>query len=135
MGSRGNILVVDDDQVVRLMLQEVLQRAGFQTCAVESGRLALKMLEALPFDLVLTDKNMPDMDGHTLINELWMRFPTVGAVMLTGYRNVESEARAREQRVLAYMEKPIFDMRIVPELMEAALSEQRRRLGGSGPGA
>ena len=130
MSTRGNILVVDDDEAVRLMLQEVLQRAGFQTCAVESGRVALKMLEALPFDLVVTDKNMADIDGHTLINEVWMRFPTVGTVMMTGYRNVESEARAREQRVLAYLEKPIFDLDVIPELLDAALSEQRRRLGG-----
>jgi len=134
MSNRGNILVVDDDEAVRLMLQEVLQRAGFHACAVESGRLALKMLEALPFDLVVTDKNMADIDGHTLINEVWMRFPTVGTVMMTGYRNVESEARAREQRVLAYLEKPIFDLRVVPELVEAAVSEQRRRLGGSATG-
>ena len=129
MSTRGNILVVDDDEAVRLMLQEVLQRAGYHACAVDSGRTALKLLAALPFELVITDKNMSDIDGHTLINELWMRHPTVGTVMMTGFRNPESEERAREQRVLAYLEKPIFDLNVVPELVDAALAEQRRRLG------
>jgi DNA-binding NtrC family response regulator len=129
METRANILIVDDDEPVRLLVQNVLRQAGFRATAVDSAHEALSVLEREWFDLVITDKNMADVDGHTLIKELWIRHPQVGTVMMTGFHSPESEGRAREQRVLAYLEKPIYDLRAIPQVVQAALDEQQRRLG------
>lgn len=123
------ILVVDDDNNLREMIKGVLEESGYSVDASADAGHAMKLLDSQRFDLVITDKNLPGIDGHTLINEIWMRHPGVGTVMITGYRSAESEERARQQYVLAYLEKPLYDMAIVPQVVESALELQRKRLG------
>jgi two-component system, response regulator FlrC len=125
----ASLLVVDDDELTRSLMVSVLREAGYEVVAADSGFAALERLQRSHFDLVLTDKNMTGLDGHTLVNEIWLRHPSVGTVMITGFRNDESEQRAREQRVLAYLEKPIYDLRSVPRTVATALVEHKKRMG------
>ncbi len=129
MGGSANILVVDDDPAVRMLIVGVLQGAGYQTASAANAAQALKLLNDARFDLVVTDKNMGGMDGHMLVTEMAQRHPQVGAVIITGYRTEESERRAREQRVLGYLEKPIYDLAKVTQTVATALEELKRRLG------
>jgi DNA-binding NtrC family response regulator len=131
MASPDRILIVDDDADTRLLLEGVLQQAGFDTACAENGTRALQLLDQQKFDLVLTDKNMSGFDGHTLVNEIWTRHPNVGTAMITGYRSDESEDRAREQRILAYFEKPIYDLRQVADTLKVVLEEHRQKLAAS----
>ncbi len=129
MAEAARILVVDDDPVVRLLLEGVLQSAGHVTSSAGNAVQALALLQRMPFDLVITDKNMQGMDGHMLITEIGLRHPEVGTILVTGYRTEESERRAREQHVLGYLEKPIFDLEKVSQMVASALDENRKRLG------
>lgn len=133
MKELGTILVVDDDPSSRLLIEGVLKAAGYRTASASGGAEALTLLEGSEwdFDLLVTDKNMSGMDGHTLINEAVRRRPKMGAVIVTAYRTEESARMAFSQHVLSYIEKPIYDIYRVTQAVEAALKEQRKRIGAS----
>lgn len=64
------ILAVDDSPMMRQMLKHTLDEGGFSSVLAEDGVIALEKFKAEPFDAVITDVNMPNMDGLTLIVEL-----------------------------------------------------------------
>ncbi len=123
------ILVVDDDSGVRELLGHVLVHHGYEVFSATDAEGALAVLERERVDLVITDKLLPDMDGHELIEVIWRKHPYVGTMMLTAYRTPQSIAMARQQQVLAYLEKPLRDLTVVPRLVETALERHRKQLG------
>jgi CheY-like chemotaxis protein len=68
--AQGSLLIVDDDRQSRQFLAARLQSAGHVTAIAEHGRQALEMLRAQPFDLVLLDLCMPEMDGYQVLEHL-----------------------------------------------------------------
>jgi CheY-like chemotaxis protein len=86
--SSGRILVVDDDATIRSMLEEFLSdKYEVETCC--SGLEALERLGTQPFDLVLSDINMPGINGFETIRRVREQFPTVKTALITDY-NVDS---------------------------------------------
>ena len=79
------VLVVDDEQVVREVLVEMLTTLGQQVEAVDSAAAALEALERGRFDLMITDLSMPAMDGLTLAAEVRRRYPWMAIALTTGY--------------------------------------------------
>jgi CheY-like chemotaxis protein len=69
--AQGSLLIVDDDRQNRLLLAARLQSAGHVTAMAENGRQALERLRAQPFDLVLLDLLMPEMDGYQVLAQ-WL---------------------------------------------------------------
>ncbi|MFQ5509030.1 MAG: sigma-54-dependent transcriptional regulator [Leptospirillia bacterium] len=102
----GTILVVDDDDSVRESLVYILQEEGHQVVAAASGEEALKQLEATPFQLFLTDLNMPGMTGIELLQAASDRQPSVVGMMLTGYGSVNTAVEAMKAGAFDYITKP-----------------------------
>jgi PAS domain S-box-containing protein len=109
-----NVLVVDDNQANRRILEGMLTRWEMTTTAVPSGEEALTQMSAAlesgqPFGLVLTDSHMPNMDGFTLIECIRRRpeFSTATIMMLTSAGHRGDAARCQELGVAAYLLKPI----------------------------
>jgi CheY-like chemotaxis protein/anti-anti-sigma regulatory factor len=110
-GGRGappqrRVLVVDDEENVRVTTAAILEQDGYAVETASSGREALKQLDRMGFDLVLTDLRMDDMDGTALINEMNTKHPGVVTVVLTGYASIESSIDALRQGVYDYLVKP-----------------------------
>ena len=105
-GRRHRILVVDDEENVRLTTSAILEQEGYQVETAADGREALRMVERAPFHLVLTDLRMEDMDGVTLLQELHRKHPQVVTVVLTGYASIESSIDALRQGAYDYLVKP-----------------------------
>jgi len=127
-----NALGVDDNATNRRILQEMLSNWGIRPTLAESGAAALECLKQAhdPFALILTDVNMPEMDGFTLVEQLRQgRGPAATAkiIMLTSAGQRGDAARCRELGVAAYLTKPVGQS----ELFDAIT----RVLGAGEPGS
>jgi DNA-binding response OmpR family regulator len=100
------VLVVDDEENVRITTAAILEQEGYEVSTASDGREALEMAARGHYDLVLTDLRMDDMDGSTLLHELQQRHPNVVTIVLTGYASIESSIDALRQGVYDYLVKP-----------------------------
>jgi NADH:ubiquinone oxidoreductase subunit E/CheY-like chemotaxis protein len=100
------ILVVDDEHVVIRSVEMVLKAEGYNIEGASNGKDAILKMEETSYNLVLTDLNMPEMDGITLIRWLRQNRPDVGIVILTGYPSQETIKEALELGIIDYVPKP-----------------------------
>ncbi|MCZ6574277.1 MAG: sigma-54-dependent transcriptional regulator [Planctomycetota bacterium] len=122
----AKILVVDDDPLVADSLAVFLRRRGYEVSVETDSRRALKHLKDAPdTDLLLTDVNMPGLDGFDLLKQARKVDENLVVVMLTGYGTIESAVKAMRQGAEDYVTKPILDEEMVLTV-ERAL--KRRRL-------
>ena len=105
--GRISILVVDDDESHRRMLELALSHRGYATCGASGGAEAVKLLRERPFDILLTDIHMPDVDGAALLEIARSLRPGIGVVLITGFQTEESVLNAFRSGAAAYMRKPL----------------------------
>jgi DNA-binding NtrC family response regulator len=126
--SLRTILIVEDDAVLGGVLQAAFGREWHVELA-ENAAEALIAFREFPPDVVLTDKNLPGMDGMQLLGELRRLDPTVGIVVMTAYGTVDSARDSIDQRVDAYIEKPFPDvfglMRELERVRESVVARRR----------
>ncbi|MFH1953719.1 MAG: response regulator [Pseudomonadota bacterium] len=84
MGRAKKILVVDDEQGIRFLLSEVLLNQGFEVSLARDGQESLDKLEEDHFDLVVTDINMPRLDGVAMLKRMKMTGRTEKVIVMTG---------------------------------------------------
>jgi len=100
------VLIVDDDQAVLSFVERVLSEAGYRTMTATNGPDAIEIAHKNPFDLLLTDVNMPQMTGDELARRLRHDEPALKVLYLTGY----SDQLFRDKTTLwqdeAFLEKP-----------------------------
>ena len=100
------ILIVDDDEGMRRLLVRVLNRAGYEPLAVASGAEALSELAADAFELVVTDIQMPEMDGVALLHKIKEFDPGLPVIVITAYGTVENAVEALRAGAYHYLTKP-----------------------------
>ena len=104
--SKERILIVDDEASMCEFLTLVLSKEGYRVRAVMSASQALAVLEEEPFQLMVTDLRMPDMNGLELIRETRRRFPELGVVVITAFASLESAVEALRLGASDYITKP-----------------------------
>lgn len=114
------ILVVDDQESMRDMLADLLDMMGYESCTVESGSEALEKLIASDVDLVITDLNMPEMDGLELMKRIKARNPGMPVIVITGYGTFNTERQVLSDGADGYIPKPCTINR-VQETVNTAL--------------
>jgi YesN/AraC family two-component response regulator len=102
-----HVLIVDDEENARIGLKKLLVLEGFQVEAVANGYEALDYLSKHQVDLVITDINMPEMNGLVFLRELNRSYPTVNVIMVTAYGGVESYLEAMNLGAFEYLNKPV----------------------------
>ncbi len=115
MSKPSKVLVVDDDDVVRLSYERSLKAAN-SNVEVETalnGEDALKAMERKTFDVVLLDLRMPGMDGMTVLKSIKRDWPASGIVVITGYPTIESAKEAMRLGACDYLAKPVSPAEIV----------------------
>ena len=124
----GRILVVDDNELNRDMLSRRLQRQGHQTELAENGRQALEMLRDKPFDLVLLDIMMPEMDGYAVLarmkGEASLR--NIPIIMISAITEMDSVVKCIEMGAEDYLPKP-FNPTLLRARVNASLEKKRFR--------
>jgi signal transduction histidine kinase/DNA-binding response OmpR family regulator len=125
------VLIVDDNEVNRRILAEQVKRWGMTATAVASGRAAVAALTAgvqahRPFELVLLDANMPDMDGFDVAAEIAKRPELAGAtiMMLTSSGEYGDHTRCAELGILAYLTKPVYATDLLAAIERALVSKR-----------
>jgi len=107
MNDRASILIVDDEEVVRLSHLRSLVDANCHAQVAEDGNEALRAMEQHPFDVVLLDLRMPDLDGMDVLKIIKERWPDSEVVVITGYPTVESAKEAVRLGAYNYLAKPV----------------------------
>jgi two-component system, response regulator, stage 0 sporulation protein F len=107
------ILIVDDQPGIRLLLNEVFKKEGYNTHLAANGLDALKIAEATALDCALLDMKIPGMDGLEILARLKKMQPDLPVVMMTAYVEQHMIDSATELGVVKYFTKPfnIFEMR------------------------
>ena len=101
------ILIVDDEENPRLGLSKLLTQEGFVVDLAANGTDALDLLRRQRVNLVITDINMPDMNGIGFLREVSRRYPSTNVIMITAYGGVESYLEAMNLGALEYLHKPV----------------------------
>jgi DNA-binding response OmpR family regulator len=106
VGGGGCILIVDDDLGVRITVQKILSRSGYEVMAAASGDEALQLAREKPFDLALVDLIMPGMDGIEMMRQLREVSAKTVIIMLTAHGTMESAIEALRLGAHDYLVKP-----------------------------
>ena len=126
------VLVVDDDATMRNMVAELLEQQGYRVESAESGEEALEKIETSEFACILTDLQMPGMDGHALLGALRERCPDVPTVMMTSFGSIEVAVEAMRLGAHDFVTKPFEVDRLILTIERAlearGLVEENRRL-------
>ncbi len=123
--NKKKVLVIDDEDIVRTSCSRTLAPAGFEVRLARNGVEGLKILEEGPFDLVLTDLKMPDMDGIEVLVKIKENWPDVEVIIMTGYGTVKTAVKAMKMGVFDYIEKPFSPADLVALVRKAF---ERRKL-------
>lgn len=107
-------LIIDDEEYVRLMLEQALREEGCQVTAVTHGQAGLEALQTAPFDCVITDLRMPGLDGRAVLKWIAEHQPDVDVLMLTGHGDVKDAVEAIKQGAWDFLIKETpFDAGVV----------------------
>lgn len=101
------ILVVDDEENARLGLSQLLAQEGYDVVCAADGGEALDCLSRSPVNLVISDVQMPGMNGMTFLRELSQRHPGTAVIMITAFGEVESYLEAMQLGAFEYLNKPV----------------------------
>jgi DNA-binding NtrC family response regulator len=103
---KGAILVVDDEEIMREILETLLTREGYDVRLAASGAEGLELARALPFDAAIVDIMMPGLDGIATLDELKRIDEDLAVVIITAYASVESAISAMKSGAFDYITKP-----------------------------
>jgi DNA-binding response OmpR family regulator len=124
MNARLRVLIVDDDADIRLLLRELLERAGYVIDEAEDGRTALRMLFATPPALIILDVSMPEMDGYQTLERI-RDLSDVPVLMLTARTQELEKVRGLSAGADDYVAKPFGRQELL-----ARVQALLRRSGG-----
>ena len=105
--SPKRILLVDDEENARIGLSRLLSNEGFLVDSVSNGFEALSYLRQQEVNLIISDINMPEMNGISFLKELNKSFPQSNVIMITAYGGVESYIEAMNLGAFEYINKPV----------------------------
>lgn len=121
----AEILVVDDDEVIRDTLCELLS-LDYSCQTADTAEDALAKLKAQSFDVVLTDISMPGLSGMELLSRVLQLYPGTAVIMVSGLSDQEQAQSLISQGAFDYLLKP-FRLEVVEESVKRALSHKRHK--------
>jgi DNA-binding NtrC family response regulator len=104
--TKGVLLIVDDEPLKRVTLQIELSEAGYSVFEESDANAALKILDAQPVDVVITDLRMPGMDGLQFLEKIKSNSPQTHVILMTAYGSIDSAVEAIKRGAYDYLTKP-----------------------------
>jgi DNA-binding NtrC family response regulator len=110
--AEGQVLIVDDDSLIRKSLYESLKLEGYEVATASDGVEAEEKLETTPYQVVIADVKMPNMDGMELLRRIKKNRPETEVILITGFGSIESAVEVMRLGAADYVTKPIIDEEI-----------------------
>jgi DNA-binding NtrC family response regulator len=123
MGKPARILVVDDDENIRVTIEAILENEGYAVDVAVNGREAIKKSESTAYNVALIDIRLPDMEGTELLTSMKDTVPKVRKIIITGYPSMQNAIDAVNRNADAYLVKPV-DVDKLLELVRRQLKLQ-----------
>ena len=123
--KQGTILVVDDEEIMREILETLLTREGYEVRVASSGAEGLELARALPFDAAIVDIMMPGLNGIATLDELKRIDEDLSVIIITAYASVDSAIAAMKTGAFDYITKPFKNDEVLVVVRNAM---ERRRL-------
>ncbi|MDA3901333.1 MAG: response regulator [Spirochaetes bacterium] len=121
----ARVLVVDDERSVRFTLVKFLSLKGFHVLEASNGQEAFDILHRFPFDLVITDLQMPVADGRFLLKKMAESFPNIPRMILTAHEQDDDVLLALKTGAYDFLRKPISDFSMLLHSVNRALERKK----------
>jgi DNA-binding NtrC family response regulator len=125
MRPNASILVIDDEEIMREILETLLTREGYTVRLASAGAEGLELARSLPFDAVIVDMMMPGMDGLSVLEELRKHDEELPVIMITAFASMENAIAAMKRGAFDYITKPFKNDEVLVVLRNAV---ERRQL-------
>lgn len=132
MKPAAKILIIDDEEVIRLSYLRILAGANCEVKAVWTWAQVNQAMQEEPFDLVLLDLRMPGMDGLDVLAAIKQRWPASEVIIITGYPTLESVKQAVNLGAYDYLTKPVGPTQVL-EAANAAMLHKHWALRTESP--
>ena len=123
MNKPARILIIDDDENIRKVLQTILEDEGYVTDSAETAQKAIQKSEQAFYNLALIDVRLPDMEGIELLSKLRETKPKMRKIIVTGYPTLQNAVGAVNKGADAYVMKP-FDVEKILLTIEEQIAKQ-----------
>lgn len=132
--AAARVLIVEDEELMRMIVRQLLTAAGFEVFSADSAESAFKLLETEHFDVVLSDIKMGGIDGLRLLDHVRFTSPETSVVIMTAFSSVDSAVESLRKGAYDYITKPFVNEYLVQTVRNAAerggLARENRRLRG-----
>jgi CheY-like chemotaxis protein len=122
----ANVLIVDDQRLVRFTIAKTLLSAGHSVAEAEDGEIAITACRCMAFDLVLTDLVMPNLDGVSTIKVMRTLFPDVRLIVMSGGGHAKNHNLAKTAKLYgadAFLEKPFHPLSLLDTVRQVMNEE------------
>jgi len=127
MEKKASIIVVDDENTIRLLLKNELTKAGYRVQLAKNAEEAVEILKKERFDVALIDKNLPTEDGIALLRRCKSLDPNMELILMTGYATLESALEAIKLGIFDYITKPFDHLPTVIHRVTRAAERRNQR--------
>ncbi len=125
MAKKGSILICDDEEIMREVLETILSTAGYRVELAKTGEEALELYAEKPYDLVLMDVSMPGMGGLTALEELIKLDPEAVVLMITAFATFDTAISAWEKGATGVIRKPFQNEQILAFVAKGIKKRQK----------
>lgn len=117
--AMSRILVVDDDAVIRTYFYEILRHQGYEVETASNGQMGLDRLKGEPFNTVICDYRLPDMEADHFLREAKPTHPDLPVIIITGYSSLETAVNLMKLGAFNYLIKPVMAEQLLSEVTSA----------------
>jgi two-component system response regulator PilR (NtrC family) len=125
MARHGSILIIDDEEIMREILETLLSREGYSVRVAAGGAEGVELARSVPFDAVIVDVMMPGMDGMAVLEELKKFDDELPVIMITAFASVANAIAAMKRGAFDYITKPFKNDEVLVVIRNAV---ERRQL-------
>lgn len=132
MKAIANVLVVEDDDLIRGIFVDIIKSKGYSVLEATNGREALQIIGEHPINIIVSDMKMPVMDGMQLLRAVKTSYPEIPVVVITGFDNEYTEKQVLAAGADAYVTKP-FKVEDVSSTLQEVHQRIKQQLSQSPP--